>query len=338
VHVDPGRLHREPARAASRRIRQPVGTDLVRDRLSAAADANRRATWANIALETATAYWSVRRAELLLETEKKAHERNYQIMLVTKARADAGIAPQVDYARARTSVLRQEAGMSDLQGRVEQARAELGAALHVDGELVLTETPPETAEPRAVGQLVTDAEKRRPELQAAQASWEAQEQQVRIVRGAFWPQLSLFGNADVRNQLLGIPQQNLIGSYSAGVKIDWTIFDSLATYTALRQEQLVAGQLATDRIKLLRRVQADVQIAYVGLRAALMRRAPLRDALQVAQGSLESIRRRYEAGTALLIEVLQAQEELQGVELDLINNSLDIAQQQISLDAARGAL
>src|SRR5260221_3277588 len=144
-------------------------------RLAAAADANRRATWANIAVETASAYWSVRRAELLLETERKARERNYQIMLVTKARADAGIAPQVDYARARTSVLRQEAGMSGLQGRAEQARAELGAALHVDGEIVLTEMPPESAEPRAVAQLLTDAEKRRPELQAAQATWEATE-------------------------------------------------------------------------------------------------------------------------------------------------------------------
>jgi outer membrane protein TolC len=307
-------------------------------RLSDAAEANRRVTWRGIALEAATAYWFVRRAELLLDTERRAHERNYQIMLITKARADAGIAPQVDYSRTRTSVHRQEAAISDLEGRVDQARVELGAALQVDGDIVLTEVPPESAETHALAQILADAEKRRPELQAAQASWEAQEQQVRIVRGAFWPQLSLFGNADARNQLLGIQQQNLVGSYSAGVKIDWTIFDSLTTYTAMRHEQLVASQLATDRVIALRRVLADVQIAYRGLKAAVQRRAPLRDALQAAQSSLETIRRRYEAGTALVIEVLQSQEELQGVEVDLINNSLDIAQQQVALDAARGAL
>jgi outer membrane protein TolC len=307
-------------------------------RLSDAAEANQRATWRSIALEAATTYWFVRRAELLLETEQRGHDRNRQIMLITKARADAGISPQVDYGRARTSVLRQESIMSDFEGRVRSARAELAAALQVEGEVVLTEPAPDSAEPLALAQLLAEAERRRPELQAARASYEAQEQQVRIARGAFWPQLSLFGNADARNQVLGVQQNNLVGSYAAGVKVDWTIFDSLTTYTSVRHEQYVASQLAMDRVIALRRVQAEVQVAYWGLKAAVQRRVPLREALLVAQANLETIRRRYEAGTALVIEVLQAQEELQSVELDLINNSLDIAQQQASLDAATGAI
>jgi outer membrane protein len=309
------------------------------NRLVDAAEARRRSAWRSIELETASAYWAVRRAELLVDTNVKAHERSSQVVAITKARVDAGIAPAVDYMRARSSMLIEEAEISDLQGQSDDARAQLGSALQIDEPIVLTEVPSERNVVLApLGEIVAQAERRRPEVVAAQATFDAQKAQVRITSGAFWPQLSLFGNADAQNQFLGIPQSNIVGTFSAGVKVDWQIFDSLSTYTAYQQEKLTAERFAEDRRRVVYVVRAEVQSAYMRMKAALERRGPLADALQVARAGLELIQRRYEAGTALVIEVLQAQTDLRQVELSLVNNAIDVSLLQTTLDAARGAL
>jgi outer membrane protein len=309
------------------------------NKLVDAAEARRRSTWRSIELETAAAYWAVRRAELLVDTNVKAHERSSQVVAVTKARVDAGIAPTVDYMRARSSMLLEEAEISNLQGHSDDARAQLGSALQIDEPITLTEEPRGTDVVLApLGELVAQAERRRPEVVAAQATFEAQRDQVRITSGAFWPQLSLYGNANAQNQFLGIPQSNIVGTFSAGVKVDWQIFDSLTTYTAFKQDRLTAERLAEDRRRVAYVVRAEVQSAYMRLRAALERREPLATALQVAREGLDLIERRYEAGTALVIEVLQAQTDLQQVELSLVNNAIDVSLLQTTLEAARGTL
>ncbi len=130
----------------------------------------------------------------------------------------------------------------------------------------------------------------------------------------------------------------LIGNLSAGVRVDWQIFDSLSTYQTLRQNEITTDRLREERKRLAYTVRADVQSAHSRLRASLERQQPLRDALDAAQSAVEMVRRRYEAGTALVIEVLQAQDELQQIGLAVVGNAIDIAQSQVTLDAARGAL
>ncbi len=307
--------------------------------LKSAAEARLLSASRSVALEAAMAYWAVRRAELLLEANAKGYERSVQVMQITKARTDAGIAPIVDYTRSRGAVLLQEATIVDLKGQAADARAQLAAALQLDQAIVLSEEPPEKPTAlKALPDVLAEARAHRPELRAADETLVAQEQQVRIASAAFWPHVSLVGNADARNQLLGVQTPNLIASFSAGVQVKWLIFDSLSSYMTLRQEQLTAARLFEDRRRASYTVQADVQSAYERCNAAQQRRQPLREAVEVASYGLDIIRRRYQAGIALLIEVLQAEDELQRAELGVVNNSIDVAQSRVTLDAALGAL
>ena len=170
---------------------------------------------------------------------------------------------------------------------------------------------------------------------------------MRITRGAFWPQLSLFGNASAQNALFGtpqdadisgVPQSGFVGSFTVGAKVDWQIFDSLSTYTTLRQDILTSERLAEDRNRVLSVVRSEVASAYGRMSAAVARRQILADAARVAETAVDLIRRRYEAGTALLLEVLQAQADLQQVEISVVNNAIDIATLRVALDGARGRL
>jgi outer membrane protein len=166
-----------------------------------AADANRRAALNSIGLDAANAYWEVRRAELALEVAKRALDRTQAIERAAKTRVSAGIAPQVDYERAHVSSMRQAETVNAIESNELVARAQLGAALQLDEAVTLGEDPAAHAPPLPPLPAALDAAaQQRPELAATRAVVDAQIQTVRAAKGAYWPQVSLFGQATAGNQ------------------------------------------------------------------------------------------------------------------------------------------
>jgi outer membrane protein TolC len=279
----------------------------------------------------------VRWAELLGKAAETALGRRNEVAAMIKARSEAGITPRGDLNRAETAALRQRAAVIDLEGRVAQARADLAAALQLDEELVLTDEPlAEGTTLPPVGQALAEAERRRPELAQAQAQAAAQQQQVRVIKGALWPQLSLFARADAENHVFGVPQPRLIGNLSGGLLVTWLAFDSLATFQAARGAALEADKLAAERERTRQLLRAEVRTAHSRLATAVARRDPLTRALALAESTLGLIRRRHQAGAALFIEVLDAENELEELTTSVIGNSIEIAQARAGLTAAIG--
>jgi len=310
-------------------------------KLERAARADKQARLRALDLEVAGAYWTVRLAELQREAAGRALERRRQMAALVKARTDGGIAPRTDANRLEISALRQQAAVAELDGRIREARAELASVLQieVDGQLVLTDGPEAdsggAASPLAA--LLDQAQRRRPELDRAQAELEAQQQQVRAIKGALWPELGLFARAEAQNQAFGLPQPRLIGHFAAGLTLSWLAFDGLLTYQAARAAEVERDRLALGRERLRHTVAAEVRAAHGRLEGARTRRAPLTEGLALARTTLELVRRRYQAGAALLIEVLEAEDQLYELETDTISNAIDIAEARAAVAAAGGA-
>jgi outer membrane protein TolC len=302
-----------------------------------AAYAARRTQLHTLALEVARAYWTVRGTELQQQAMLRALERRSATATLIKARADAGIAPKADLHRAEIAVLRQQADLADLTGRVSEARAVLAAALQVGDALVLTDDPA-AVRPQlpTLGQVLETARKQRPELERATAEAEAQRHRVSAINGDFWPHLSLFGRAEARNEAFGVPQDNLIGHYAAGIMVSWLAFDSLGTFEASRTAEVERQKRALERERLVTVVEAEVRTAHGKLSSALARREPLERAQKLAETTLELLRRRYQSGGALLIEVLEAQNELEGLEMGIIDSDVAVAEAAAALAAAMG--
>jgi outer membrane protein TolC len=303
--------------------------------LERAAQAGKGARLRTITLEVSGAYWTVRWAELLLEAARAALARRAEVASTIKARYGAGITPRGDLNRAETAVLRQHAALVELEGRATQARAELASALQLDEEIALADQPIAAVLP-PLAEVLADAERARPELAMASAQVEAQRQQARSLRGAYWPQVQLFARADASNEALGIRQPQLVGNVAAGLLVSWLAFDTLSTFTAARAADLEKDRLAAERERLRFAVRTEVRAAHSRLATALGRRQALTQARALAENTLELIRRRYHAGAALLIEVLEAENELEAVVTDVVGNEIEMALAGASLTAARG--
>lgn len=305
--------------------------------LERASQAEQRARRRDLKLEVTRAYWTVRWLELLRTSAQQALERREQVAAAIKARFGAGIAPRTDQGRAESARLRQRAQLAELEGRLTEARADLGAALQIDPAFTLTDDPPTTAPvlPSLAGALA-EARRQRPELEAAGARTAAQGEQARVVRGALWPEISLFARAEAHNELLGIPQPNLIRHYSAGLLFSWLSLDGLAIWQDARAAELERQKLGHEGQRLAHLIDAEVRRAHGQLAAAVAERTPLLEAQAIARDTVALIKRRYQAGAALLIEVLDAEDELAELDAATVGNAIDIAVGQAALMAAQG--
>jgi len=222
-------------------------------------------------------------------------------------------------------------------GGAQVARARLAAVLQVDDEVIPRDNPGEPPLSfAALPRLVAEAEQRRPDLQATRAEVAAQEQEVRVARGALWPQLSLFGRADGRNEVLGIPQDHPIVSFTAGVTLKWQILDSLTTYQAIRRAEIERDKGVQTHLRALALARAEVRTAYRRLETARVRRTLLDQALTISRQGYELLRQRYEGGSALLIELRDAEDEVEALESSVIDNDVELANAATELDVARG--
>lgn len=315
-----------------------VEADLSRAKaLHRAARAEREAKLRALVREVTGAYWAVRRAEMLLSLARTAARRNEEIAALVKARADRGIVSYVDYNRAQTMVLSERNDVRRLEEQVETAHAALAAALQIDDDIELTDEVPLQAAPLPrLGDLLTQARVARPEVKALQANLEAQQQQVRSVQGQLWPQVGLFANGSLGNSAFGLPQSTLIGNFSVGVSVNWTVFDMLTTWNNVREARYLRDRVAQDRRRIDYTVRAEVRAAYVRLSKALERRDSILRAVGLAESTVDLIRKRYLTGTSLVIEVLNAESELLRLESEAADNAVEIADARAELWLASG--
>jgi outer membrane protein TolC len=301
----------------------------------------------DLAREVAAAYWEVRRVEELRDLLARVRQRHQEVEELTRSRVDAGITSRADYTRAHTLVLRDSAALTELEARVIEARAQLGAALQIDDTIVLTEpTDGPVAPPPTVDALLTEAAGQRPELRLAGATIEAQKQAVRAAKGPYWPQISISGQALAANQrfyssLYAMPsfsgvEERVVLDFSVALNLQWSIFDTLTTWTQVRDAELARDQLVAERARRETEVRAEVRATHGRLGKAIVRHKWLQQAAAASRESVDLLRKRYRAGTALLIEVLGAEAELTQVESDLIDSDVAIVEAEADLAHALG--
>jgi outer membrane protein len=311
------------------------------ERLPRRGGSGERATLNSIALDAATTYWDVRLAELTIDVARRSLGRVEEIERAARARVDAGIAPQVDLERAHVATLRQAETVAAQEGVRAQARAQLGAALQVEDEFVLTEDPGAHAPSLPpLEEVLADTARLRPELAGARAQVEVQAQAVRAAKGGYWPQISLFGSATAANTVFYVPNEwkAFLFTVVGGLQVDWVLFDSLSTWTAVKDAGLVRDRAQRDELRTRAEVRADVYSAHGQLAAALSRTRIAAEAMQAARRALELLQKRYQVGSAILLEVLIAQSDLTQLEGDWLDAEVATAKAAVALEAAIGRL
>lgn len=282
-------------------------------------------------LDLALAYASYRIAERLVADAKR-------FLGITQARAVAEIGAGAEVARAEAELARARQTAIRARGRWEQASVRLAVLLRWDpAELLVpadTELRPTSLiDPAGGARLYQEAQAARPDLGAAQARSEAASSRV---AAAWW---ELFGpeiDASLGERLIGTEIDDLGNTTLARVFLALS-FDlgKLGRARAARGE----ARAAEIRDQALReQIRGQIEAAVSKVRTAGAAVPEARAGAQAAERSSRAQLARFEAGTGLGLEVIEAQNAQARAGLELAEAIVRHNIAQIELAASIGHL
>jgi len=277
-------------------------------------------------------------AERIAIAEETVRSRN-EGLRIAKLRLDAGVTSALDYRQAETLLTQAETELAALKLQRAQTR---------DFSYVLIGRPVPEALPeplpmarqgivRDIGPgLPSDLLENRPDLIAAEQQLRAARADIGVARAAFFPSISLTGNAGVASSSL----KDLFGAdsrtWSFGPSIDLPLFDWG------RREGRLAVATGEEKVALANYEKA-VQTAFREVADGLAGRVYLAEQIAAQERALAAQRRiaslaraRYQNGVAQYIEVLDAERNLFSAEQTMISLRAQDLQNLVSLYVALG--
>ena len=311
----------------------------------------RLATRGDVALEARRQFYEVVKAAKMMGVSENAlqlardDERRVHTLFevgsvsrsdVLKARVRTAQS-QLDSIAARQSVLVQRDLLASFIG-LEEAR--LGEV-----DTVLTVTPREYEEVS----LLREAEANRPDLKAAEADMKAARAGLTAARLSWLPYVALSGSATyhpvstststVRDTVgkLTISGRNEADRQVSGrVALNWDFFDGLATSSrnASARARLARVQAAYDVLR--RNLAGEVHEALLTYQQALGAEAVAGSAVESATESMKLTQQKYNVGSATILDLIDAQVQLQRAQSQLVSALAGIRVAEARLDQVRG--
>lgn len=299
-----GRLHnrREAARLSAR-----------------AAEADLRTATLTLAADVATAWAGWVTAAGRVET-LTAQSRDAKALVRLQAlRFGQGQTDALALTQARQEAAAIASRLAEARGEEQNARVRLAVLLGGAPNVLSIQAPsaglPAMDELPAPG-LPSDLLAARPDLKAAWLRLRAADAEAAAAAAERWPRLTLSANLFYQaSELRDIFDESI---HQVAAALDWTIFSG----GALAARQAESEARALERLYALQQAWlqalAEVQTALDAERAAGQRVSELQEQLRHAGDRLALAHRRYARGQTAYLEVLSAQQAVNGAELELL--------------------
>jgi outer membrane protein len=285
--------------------------------------------------EARALYYDWVRAELEAAAAAQNLELGREHLQHLAALAAAEAASPADVARVEATVASSERVLVQAQNLAALQRERVGIALHA-GErrdfLIgedLTRAPDGT-ERNDIGELSRSAERRRPELAAAEHTARAYDAQARATWSKVLPRLDAIGQANWANpNSRYFPQENEFnGSWQVGLSLSVPISDAFGAHSDVTAAKAQAAAARAQRDQLLDAVHTEVAEAVLSQRTARASLDSSARRLAAAEISYRARRERFLVGAATTVELTEAQTEL-------FNAQLEAVQAQVAIRIAR---
>ena len=326
--VNPGRVYYDIVAArrrlqASRQHQQAVELDTLR--------------------LTAEQYYDLVLAQAKVAVAQQAVAQAEEALRLTARRLRAGTALASDESRARASLAGRRQDLLTAVNGFYQASVALTETLHLDPTVTLVPGAREIAqttlvrEDLPVEQALAIAVRYRPDLQSARTLLAAVKADKGAVSwGALGPQLqaayTLGGiRTDVGGQVFG-PRQQQKASASGGFAL------GLSTFGQVKTAGANVRIAAIDIERRLDRLGAQIVSAQQSSATSAMLIPIAQEQVQAAEDALRKAQANVNAGTMLLLDVLQAEDEVDGARLRYVQAIAQYNKSQVKLLAALGLL
>ncbi len=295
---------------------------------------------AEVVLAVERAYFSVLKRKRLVEiAEQTVRERDvlkrqvetlYRNQL--KSKLDLGLI-QVQLSDAEFLVIR---ARNDLT----TGFAELNNAIGIEGSATYTleEVSPSVEPPQALGDLLTEARDRRPELLALKERVRTAEHRIRAANTLNYPVLQVVGSAGDTEHISNRPNLQEGGWWGVGGVVSVPLFTGFLIQNQVAEA--TAQQLETQAVYLAvsQNVQLEVKDSFFDLVTLIQQIKVAEEQVKIAREALTLASQRYKLGLSSIVEVTQSEVAVTSAETRLAETQYDAKIAEARLRYAIGGL
>ena len=263
--------------------------------------------------EVEAAYFSLLAARAQVAAQARQVTALRTSLDAVDARLRGGLASRADQLRARAALAEAELASQT----AERDRAKADAALKQAAGIAQTQTlaldwqtaPPDALAATALlADLLQEAQRSRPDLQALLAAATSARFEAERARAARWPTLSL---AATTGRTLFLDSDRAPSTtYSVGVNVSVTLFDGGRLAAQARAAERDADRLQAEAEAQRSQIALAVSDAYYDVRHAQAQREGVAVQLDSARESALAAEARYKTGVGSLLEWLTAEADL----------------------------
>ena len=315
-----------------------------------AAQFTRRATRADVVLETKRRFYEVVKAVHLAGVSSQALHLSRDDERRVRALFEVGSVSKSDLLKAqvRTSTSQLDSLVAD--HTVTFQRIRLAEQLGVgEGNLGDVDTTLTAAHQSIdAGAVLAAARTARPDVRAAEASVKAAELGLRSAHWARLPNLSVTGGYTPQSvstsKLFDSPQHDNEGSsnfkslrgWNGSVSVNMDVFDGFATDAAVAAARARLIRSRETRDALLRNLGSQVRQATLAYQEAIEREDLAGATVASASENLHLVQQKYNVGSATILDLIDSQVQLQRAQSDLVSALAAIRVAEAALDRVRG--
>ena len=290
-----------------------------------------------VLLATDRAYYSVLRAQAVLNVAQETVKARQLVVDQITALAQSKLKSQLDVSFAGVNLSTANLLLSQALNDLMSSQADLANALALPNQtsFQLNEEPMPAPLPVRVEGLVRQALADRPEVKDLRLQQSAAERFVKAEHALSYPTVSLAGTTGV----VPTGQDQIPGKYGAvGVNLNIPIFNGGLYKARTTEAQLRARAIIQNINDIESRITRDVRVAYLNAVTALDRVGLAAELLKQAQLAQDLAQSRYELGLSTIVELSQAQLNLTSAQIANTTARYDYQAQRSLVDYQTAAL
>ena len=290
-----------------------------------ASEAARQEVIATLVANVSAAYFQLRALDLELEISQRTLGSRQESLRLTHILADGGSTSMLDVRQAEQLVFTATAEIPALEQQIEQQENLISTLLGKNPDTVargqkLTEQPHLPEIPAGITSALLE---RRPDIRAAEQQLIAANAEIGVARAAYFPQISLSGDAGFESLALTNLFSGPAGAWTYGASITQPIFTAGRIRSNVRFAEAQQQGALLFYEQTIQGAFRNVSDALIANRKSKEFRAQQELLFQSAQDAARLSHMRYNGGVTGYLEVLTNETNAFSAELELVQAQLN---------------
>jgi multidrug efflux system outer membrane protein len=289
--------------------------EAARGDAAAAADAMHNVLL-GIQADLATNYFQLRALDVEMRLVRAAVSFRREAFNIAAARVRAGAGSELEQAQSETEVASAEAEISSLQAQRDQLENAIAILVGVDASSFrIAATGADLSAPPAVGAgFPTDLLERRPDVSQAERALAAATARIGVAKALFFPSLRLSGRGGFQSGDIDMLLEPTSLMWNYGPSISVPLFAGGKNRFNLERSRATHDEALAEYRQALLGALADVENSLSRLRHLATQAEAQQRARSSAERAASLARTRFESGTGLYLDVIDANRTVLGTQ------------------------